>query len=151
MGSVTPSTEFDCSVPYWTSTGPHHELCPIYVKGGLPPDHEFGGTGAADGDYFLALRGIGAGIEQYVGRHESGQQHRLDFYIAKPKGSDEDPQVQVTFSGADMGTFSAASHEMSVVSIEYIPPAPYLYIRFENVGPGDGSTIFIDRVSTAPL
>lgn len=150
IGNATDSyADSGCIIPGWITTPSSvadETTCPLYIKTGRPIDAEYGGTNAADGTYFLALRRYGSSIAQQVKKHEVDVTYRLNFYIASRNFVTQTPSVGVKIAGIDYGAFIATSRTMTVQHIDYNVTAAEISIEFENRSPDQYGTIYIDYI-----
>lgn len=148
-GATTASYEVMCQIQGWAvtpSTVSSATLCPVASKSRQAPSFLHGGTIAADGQYFLGLRGHGSAITQSVPRHNVGQVYRLLFHVSQSSAASQHPVVGVTVDGQSMGEFAATTTSMSRVGVTYVAAHSIVQFKFENTSPDQSETLYIDRV-----
>jgi len=141
-GFSTGSYEYTHEVPGWAASGGT-----VSCRSG---NGAWGGV-SSQGNYYVALQGRGAAIQQAVGGHIPGHTYRLQLTTAQRQNSPggRDAILRITASGVEAMNEHISSSGFAERAVSYIATGETVDIRLENVVGGGDQTVFVDAIQIA--
>jgi len=141
-GFSTGSYEYTHNVPGWAASGGT-----VSCRSGNGP---WGGV-SSQGNYYVALQGRGAAIQQAVGGHIPGHTYRLQLTTAQRQNSPggRSAYLRITASGVEAMNEHISSSGFAERAVSYTATSATVDIRLENVVGGGDQTVFVDAIQIA--